>query len=614
MRPPKIGYGNIINLFVAVANAISVPPLRNCSDWATQHRIITAQNAEPGNYKIERVPYLYEPSQAVIDPRYNEIVILKASQMGMSEFLLNIIGQVFFDNPSPVAYVCPNRKLAKSISVERFMGMARNCPELFAKIKGGEDSEMFEKFIGGAPLRFTWSSSATECASHPYKYVLIDEVDRMVSDAGGEGNPIELFFSRLATFLGAKMISVCSPTIVGASAIGSRYESGTKHVWNIRCISCGNYIPPSLSIVKWENSIKNIKERSFTAHIPCERCKKKLYNADIKNKDVVASSKYIAKGQYVDNRDEIVGEVEANEVASFKVSGICSPWNRLEKLVYRFLKANTLKTNRIKSVQVVVNTGFGELFEIQGESVDYKELYRLKSNYEQFFVPSSTIAVIAGVDVQGDCVKYSVRAFLKEESFLIDYGVVVGSYNNSKTWDKLEEVLNCYYEGEEKEDGNARKYYISHAFIDSGFKPHFVYRFCKRNPAKFIPVKGVDKQHMPIVLTKVETTIEKKRHRLTLMKVWDDFFKGIIKDNIEKIDSEICFWFCCNVSDLYLKEIVAEQLIIEDDTVEWIKKGINDYLDCEKYIQAGALYYLGIGNTRKKRALQGVKIIKRGIE
>lgn len=600
--PPRV-------LSRVISGSLKTPLVRNANEWAREHRVIPNHYAESGDFDPDRTPYVEEIANAFINPKYKKVVVFKASQMGLTEFLLNIIGQIFCDDPSPTAYVSPSRKLSKSMSTERFMDMARHCEEMFSKIRGGEDSEMFEKFINGAALRFTWASSATECASHPFRYVLIDELDRMVQDVEGEGDPVTLFFSRMRTFFNACMAIVCTPTIKGSSPVETQYLMGTQQVYNVPCPHCGEYYAPSFKITKWDNSIEDTEEAAKTAHIECPHCQGHVSNAQLKHS--VQFGRYKAKGQYITKSGEVIGELPETTTASFKVSGLCSPWNTIQGLVAEFLEANSAVADRLAKVQGVINTGFGELFEIKGDAPAWESLYRLKRDYPKLEVPENITSLVAGVDVQGHCLKYVVRGFEKDTtSYLIDYGYIFGDTNKKEVWDILEDTMDMVYEG-----ANGNDYHVSRVFIDSGFRTHEVYKWCKRQKSRFIPVKGVESQQLPVISTKVELTskLDKKKTSLKLVKVWDDYFKGILYDLLDRDTNEPgAFLLCRDVSDEYLKEITGEELVKTGNKIEWIKKRTNDFMDCEKYILAGALYVLHIGE-RKKKKRNGIRVIRNGV-
>ena len=65
------------------------------SQWADRHRRLSPEtSAEAGPWRTARTPYLKEPMDAFNDPKVTNIVMVAASQVGKSEFLLNCIGYV----------------------------------------------------------------------------------------------------------------------------------------------------------------------------------------------------------------------------------------------------------------------------------------------------------------------------------------------------------------------------------------------------------------------------------------------------------------------------------------------------------------------------------------
>jgi phage terminase large subunit GpA-like protein len=82
-------------------NATIVPALKNfappddltVAEWADKYRRLSPENsAEAGPWRTTRTPYLKEPMEAFNDPKITNIVMVAASQVGKSEFLLNCIG------------------------------------------------------------------------------------------------------------------------------------------------------------------------------------------------------------------------------------------------------------------------------------------------------------------------------------------------------------------------------------------------------------------------------------------------------------------------------------------------------------------------------------------
>jgi phage terminase large subunit GpA-like protein len=219
-------------------DVMDVPPVRTPNAWAEVKRVLPPGEAEPGKYRPERTPYLKEIGEAFINPEYSRIVIAKGSQLGLSEFAINAVGQKLDDCPVPVLYVAPTQRLVESISINRVGKMIDMIPSLLAKKAGGKRDKIGEKYVSGVRLGFAWAGSATELSSHPAGLAVTDELDRMPRDVGGEGDPVEIIDTRGTTYPDFVHIVISTPTILGGSPILALLEEGTFQKWYVPCMYC----------------------------------------------------------------------------------------------------------------------------------------------------------------------------------------------------------------------------------------------------------------------------------------------------------------------------------------------------------------------------------------
>ena len=126
----KVKSEDSLKVMAAAIQAFRVPLPRTPMDWAEAGMVLPHDSAEPGPYRSGRTPFLLPIAQAVINPEYNRIIIVCASQMAKTTFLFAVIGHRIDDDPVPTIYVCATQKLTKSISKDRFMKMVNNCPSL----------------------------------------------------------------------------------------------------------------------------------------------------------------------------------------------------------------------------------------------------------------------------------------------------------------------------------------------------------------------------------------------------------------------------------------------------------------------------------------------------
>jgi phage terminase large subunit GpA-like protein len=109
--------------------AFAVGERLTVSQWAKANRVLTEkQSAEPGNWSNDRTPYLVGIMDALSDPQFTDITIMKAAQVGMSEAIRNALGYWIDQDPGPALWVMPDEDSAKEIMAEKLGPLIRETP------------------------------------------------------------------------------------------------------------------------------------------------------------------------------------------------------------------------------------------------------------------------------------------------------------------------------------------------------------------------------------------------------------------------------------------------------------------------------------------------------
>jgi len=580
-----------LSALVKTAAGIIMPPrMRTADQWADDERILPPESPEPGRWRSDRIPFMIPVMRAFSDPRYATVVVVCGAQMGKTESIFNIIGHRFSDGPYvPVLYVGPTEKQVRSVSGDRIAKMLRSTPILWERLEKGQRDKVTEKWIGGVRLGFAWAGSATELASHPAGLVLVDERDRMDSDAGGEGDPVELARARLKNYPGGKLGICSTPTVEGASPIWRLYEEGTMFKWSWPCVHCGEYFIPRLELLQWPEGATAGQARE-QAVVVCPHCGGILTTAD--RHAMNAAGRYIphvlnSAGEHIP-----VEEETPNSTASYWISGLSSPWQTFGQLAETFIKAYA--SREPERIQAVINTAFGELYRQSGEAPAWEEVLALRSDYDQGDLPSGVQLITAGVDVQKNGLYYVVRGWgFNSESWMLDHGYLLGETEFDDVWLMLTRVLQQQFEG-----GRA----INRVFVDSGYRPgadrfrrpeHAVYAYCRRHIGTVFATKGHDTQDRPLKVSTIEVNLAGRATRAGL-KLWHidtDHFKQWLHAQIRMpAGEEPLYHLPQQIDDDYCRQLVAEELVIKPSGKRiWICRGANHYLDCEVLARAAAV-------------------------
>src|SRR4030095_2831175 len=95
------------------------PPKLTLSEWADRYRILSSESsAEPGQWITAKAPYEREIMDAISNSEVPRIAIQKASQMGITDCLLNAIGYLIDQDPCPILMVQPTIELSECFSTD----------------------------------------------------------------------------------------------------------------------------------------------------------------------------------------------------------------------------------------------------------------------------------------------------------------------------------------------------------------------------------------------------------------------------------------------------------------------------------------------------------------
>lgn len=575
---------------------LDVLPPRTPDQWADSHRHLPLGSAEPGPWRSLRTPYMIPIVTSCTLPQYKRVIAVMGSQMGKTAGLLNVIGQRLHDDPAPIIYVGPTRSNIDHVIEPKITEMLRGVPDLWAKLAKGKKQTKTHKRIGGVSLRLAWAGSSTELASDSAVLVLVDEIDRMQENVQGEGNVFELSEARTSTYPDGRVIGTSTPTVgkvetvihpetgiehwgvseTVISPIWRLWQEGTRHEWAWPCPHCSQYFIPRFKHLWWpENADPETAKQS--AALVCPLCGTLINDAE--KTTLNQRGVYIAPGQSVtsDGKIEGIADTAQNDTASFWVSGLCSfsPKKTFGFLAKKFVAAS--RSGEPERIQGVMNTDFGELFQVVGEAPLWTTVAERKRPYQQGQIPEGVSILTAGVDVQKDRLLYVVRGWGAHlESWLIEQGELWGETDKPLVWQALGKLIREDWQGQ----------HLSKVAIDSGYQTQAVYSFCRLHKGLALPTKGHDHLDKPFKKTDLDVGTRGKTlsQSLSLWHFNTDQMKSAVHARIAwPIDQPGGWWLPENTTDDYCKQIVSEERVVSrSGKVTWVKvKKDNHYWDCE---------------------------------
>jgi len=522
-----------------------------------------------------------------------EVIVIKPTQMAFTT-----IGNVFLCGiahryPGPAMFVQPTDDMAKRHSKKKLAPTVRAIPCLEDIIKPTKSRDagntlLLKEFPGGS-WTLTGSNSPTSARSDSVRYLVLDDYDGFIQDAGGEGSPGDLFKKRTDAFGSKKKIYINStPTTKGTSHIEVEWEESSQGYFNVPCPHCNAFQFLEFGGEDAEYGIKFTRDddgQVDDAWYVCQHCKKRI--DEYKKTDMLVNGKYIHK---YPNRKK----------RGFKVNSQYSPlgWVPWSQVAEEFLKAvKSLRRGDSRLMKTWVNTRQAETWEEAGDQPEWNKLSARAESYKVLTVPFGGMLLAAGVDTQDNRLEVLIEAYGRnEESWVISQETLYGNPDRPEVWKRLDEMLFRTYQHE-----SGAEMHIENMGIDTGgHKTQAVYNYCRTRSPVVFALKGASTPGSPILGRPNKQDInykgEKIKRGVSLWQVGSDIAKGTIYNRLKLTEPGPGYiHFPIGLPDEFYKQLTAEKLVTtynkQGFTVKkWTKtRERNDVLDCKVYAYAAAI-------------------------
>ncbi len=546
----------------AALSSLRPPGKKKVSEWADENRVLTlSESSKPGPWRTDYVPYLRDIMDAFSDPDVEEIIVLKPTQVGGTEAILNMMGSAICQDPGPMLVVYPDKETAEKVSDHRIQPMIRNCRELSKRYD--ENSKRLDlNFSGGINIGLVGANSPSGLSSFPIRYVFLDEEDKYPVQAGKEASPAKLAMERQKTYAAnKKTVRVSTPVLESGPTWKNWTKADTQMECFVTCPHCGKEWTFKFRQLKWPDG-SNPDQARKNAFYVCEECDCLISDAE--------RIEMIRKCRWKATRTN-----ESRRRIAFRLNAFYSPSIRFGDVAAEFLDDK----DQPELLQNFINSWLGEPFkEVEREMDAERLLAERQSDYKKLEVPPHTVILTGGVDVQRKCFYWVIRAW---RANMTSYNIAHGQ---AFTWREIETVMNAEYR-----DRRGNKYQINLCGVDSGDQTDDVYDFCGVNREWSVPVKGSSNR---LIAKYRPTTIDRDgmSKGMTLLLIDTDYYKDMIFSRLLR-DEDDGGWFVYDGCDAeYAEMITAEQKVIVPVrghlTSRWEQKATgnaNHYFDCEVY-------------------------------
>ena len=540
------------------------------SEWADKYRILDAKtSAMPGPWRTEQTPYLKGIMDEFNNYETEEIVYIKPTQVGGTECLQNMAGYIIQQDPAPTMIVYPTDKLAESISENRLQPMIKAAPTLKKRFLENESSKLELQF-DGMYLTLAGSNSPSSLASKAIRFLFLDEVDKYPGASKKEADPISLARERTKTFHNRKIFITSTPTLKTGHIWKAKEDADIEKHFFVPCPHCGEYIEFKWKQVHFpKEEGMSLADRAEFASYVCQECGCVITDQD--KPDMLR----LGEWRTVKQNTKFVRKV------AFWMNTLYSPFVRFSEVVKEFLKSK----DDPEQLQNFVNSWLAEPWEDTKLKTNADLVMERQTEYEELVVPDWAKMLTGGVDVQENCLYWTIRAW---GSYLTSQNIAHGQ---AFSFQEVERVMNLEYQ---MPDGTPMV--VALALIDSGYNADLVYDFCVSNSDWALPSKGSSNPMLSHYKMSTVNKTDSRAFGMNLVLVDTGKYKDMIAGRMKKKNGNGSWMVYAGCDREYAEQVTAEHKVnvkMGNGKVkqEWQLKtshADNHYLDCEVYALAAA--------------------------
>lgn len=571
------------------------PPWQWCEDFVK----VDPSSAFPGFWKSSRSPWLRPIMEAAADSSVRSISLMTSAQSAKTQFLICILCWVLAEDPGPGMWATANNAEMKFFRETRLFPTLKECAPL-VKIMEQQGGQLRGTDIGfpGAPFFLTGAQSPSALQSKPARWLFLDEIRSWPEGA------VEMAEKRARTWWNHKIFKT-STADKEADAIHRAFLEGDQNVWNVPCMSCGEFGELMWENVRWDKAIQAEGggvdfDRLFpTIRYHCPQC-------DHPHADTPAVRRHFTnKGKFIPRNPK-----GPKEHRSYHWNALLPTWVKWSSLVAEFILAHdALKFGDTEPLKDFINQSLGQPWEDRLGSVGEKEIvHDRQRDYnlgDPWSVPHYRILTADKQAKGGTHYWFAVRDWAADgsESRLTAYGRVT-------TDAELIDAANTY---------NVNP---SRRFVDCGYDWAAVLRFCLENG--WHPLRGDPAKHFLVRPPGSRKTVRQSwtasaepvnfgisgHNPLVEVIRWSNL---AIKDMLAELSQGLAgnWTLPRDISEEYMKQFTAEHRVERTrangtKVVEWRKKaGRDDHLrDCE-LMQLVAALAMNILHTSAPSAADG---------
>ena len=503
-------FGFDVEIWRTFSAVLRPPPDETPAQFAEHHRVLHAIycSENPGPWSNAHFPYqpdVMDVAQEAIETGKRGVVFMKAGQIGGTDCMINAQCWLKLHYPGPQLFMTSTDKVAIEFGRERFELILADMPPLAAKRITSVRGEILVKRFTDGKINLCGGQSVFNLQSSPYRIVVIDELDSLVADLGGTGDPLKLAEVRTDSFGGPTLILAYAHPTSKAQGAGKLYYTESDQRRGHIKHSCGgefwiDWFSPVVVQCKprLEGQTQQQAERDPDCYqFLCPHCGKpigeeervSMLRAGVRQKSVLPPEE-AAKKRWI----------------GVHASQLYTPAKPFRSFVERYIAA----IGDDNAMRVFVNKVLGDVYEPKTKEIDESALralmcVRRRERDPEFYsrkqVPPHVLFLTAGQDSRSTQFHFAIWGWGVREDlnqarhlcgWLIDWGEIAREYALTFTDAEYHVFDDLIYHRRLRSSLGRRTYQVRACGHDIGYQPTQIpiVRYCRTFPGRAMPVRG----------------------------------------------------------------------------------------------------------------------------
>lgn len=586
-----------------VAEILTPPKKLGVAEWMKDNFHFPSDTAEPGLYDIERAPYQIgvldaaSPQSAVKD-----IVLAWGAQLGKTTCEIGIKLYYIANRPRPIGFAFSDEGELKSYVKLKFNPFIQANPKIQALLgKGSRNSgdTLTEKQFPGGFLRFIAANVEKNMRSYSLAICIVDEVDALPMDVGGNGSPIGQLRKRMNVFEDSRKFILSSTPGNNDSMILNELASSNYQKYFFKCPHCGAEITFEMESFRWQTdeSGKVVQDAWFV----CPEC----------NGKITASQKPDLLKSENGAHWKVTNPDAPPTKAGFYLPSFYAPagWLSWLSIAQEWVDACNARPEQVIPLKVAFyNTNLARQYKEETETPEPLKIMSKAvkaSLYSRGNVPEWCAVLTSGADVQGNRIEVEIMGWGKRgRSAVIDHiilplgpGEDMSDVNSSPWLLYIDQIVHGMWT---REDGFVMTPLYN--AIDRSYVSNTVDSFYLKNQdTRICPIRGVagiPKTRSPVPARKENKTIRGAVYFDTPVDLLKETLYGNLLRDDEDGETFGVVKFPRDLPEEYYLQLISEKQEYNPKAkrMEWVKvRDRNEILDITVYNLA--MYYYGKFDT-----------------